>query len=184
MHEPAPDVGGAHVFGAEEDDAGVDTDDVRVDPVGLGIKGVDEAVLAVNLWTPTFAHRVERSSGELGCEHQRTTSGGRNDRAVDVRIARWTTPGEIAFGTVGSSDAPDVWSKGGKIVREVHAKGAMRERGGDGVFKVINAVAAIFAPVAEVDPGVRVLMHEQRHADRGEVSVTFVTVTIAPQRVP
>ena len=27
-------------------------------------------------------------------------------------------------------------------------------------------------------------MHEERHADRGEVTVTVVTITIAPQRVP
>lgn len=69
-------------------------------------------------------------------------------------------------------------------MREVHAEGAMRERGANGVLKVVDAVAAIFAPVAEVDPGVRVLVHEEWHADRGEVTVSFVTITIAPQRVP
>lgn len=60
----------------------------------------------------------------------------------------------------------------------------MRKRGGNGVLKVIDAVAAIFAPVAVVDPRVRVLVHEQRHANRGEVTLTFVTITIAPERVP
>ena len=58
LHEPAPDVAGAHVLGAEEDYAGVDADDVCVDPAGFGIKGVDEAVLAVNLITELFAHRL------------------------------------------------------------------------------------------------------------------------------
>ena len=67
---------------------------------------------------------------------------------------------------------------------EVHAKGAMCERGGNGVLKVVDAVAAGFAPVAVVDPRVRVLMHEQRYADGGEVTVAFITITIAPQRVP
>lgn len=67
---------------------------------------------------------------------------------------------------------------------EVYAKAPMRVRGGNGVLKVVDAVTAIFAPVAVIDPGVRVLMHEQRHADRGVINVAFVTITIAPQRVP
>ena len=69
-------------------------------------------------------------------------------------------------------------------MREVHAEGTMRERGGDGVFEIINAVSAVFAAVAIVDPRVCVLMHEQWHADGRVVSVPFVAVTIAPQRVP
>ena len=69
-------------------------------------------------------------------------------------------------------------------MREVHAEGAMRERGGNGVLEIVDAVTAVFAAVAVVDPRVGVLMHEERHADRGEVSVTFVAITIAPQRVP
>jgi hypothetical protein len=69
-------------------------------------------------------------------------------------------------------------------VSKVHAERAMSERRSDGVFEIVDVVAAIFAAVAIVDPGVRVLMHEERHADRGEVSLAFVTITIAPQRVP
>ena len=60
----------------------------------------------------------------------------------------------------------------------------MRQRGGDGVLKVVDVVAAIFATVAIVDPGVRVLMYEERHTDGREVAVAFVTVAIAPQGVP
>ena len=60
----------------------------------------------------------------------------------------------------------------------------MGERGGNGVLKVVDAIAAVLASIAIVDPGVRVLMHEQRNADRGEVSVAVIAITIAPQRVP
>lgn len=56
MHEPAPDGAGAQVFGAEEDDAGVDADHVGVDPSRFRIEGVDKAVLAVNLGTPALVH--------------------------------------------------------------------------------------------------------------------------------
>lgn len=153
LHEPAPDGASAHIFGAEKNDAGVDADDVGVDPASLGIEGVHKAILAVNP-LPTLVHRLQRKCSELGCEHQRTTRRGRNDRTVDVRIAWWATPREITFGAVGRRDAPDVWSIGGKIVREVHTKGAMRERGGDGVFEVVDAIAAVLAPVAKVDPRV------------------------------
>ena len=69
-------------------------------------------------------------------------------------------------------------------MREIHAERAMRKRGGDGVLKVVDAVAAILATVTKVDPRVGVLVHEERHADGREVGVSFVTITIAPQRIP
>ena len=56
LHEPAPDVARAHVFGAQEDDAGVDSDHVGVDPAGFGVEGVDEAILAVNLCSVFLIH--------------------------------------------------------------------------------------------------------------------------------
>ena len=46
----------AHVLSAEENYADVDANDVRVDPADLGIKGVDESILAVNLLTVLFTH--------------------------------------------------------------------------------------------------------------------------------
>ena len=69
MHEPAPDVAGAGVFGAEEDDAGVDAYDVGVDPAGFGVEGVDEAVFAVDLLAVLVVHRLQSSRGEFGGEH-------------------------------------------------------------------------------------------------------------------
>jgi len=69
LHEPAPDVAGAGVFGAEEDDAGVDANHVGVDPAGLGIERVDEAVLAVGFLTVPVVHCLQSSCGEFGCEH-------------------------------------------------------------------------------------------------------------------
>src|ERR1051326_3876288 len=75
-------------------------------------------------------------------------------------LAWWTTPRQITFGTVRSGDAPDIRTISGKFVREVHAKGAVRKGRGDGVLKVVDAVAFVFTTVAIVDPCVRVLMHE------------------------
>ena len=69
LHEPAPDVAGASVFGAEEDYADVDADDVGVDPAGFGIEGVDEPVLAVDLVAVLVVHRLQGSRCEFGSEH-------------------------------------------------------------------------------------------------------------------
>ena len=55
-HEPTPDVASVHVFRAQENDAGVDSDNVCVDPTRLRIEGVDEAVLAVDLRAVLFMH--------------------------------------------------------------------------------------------------------------------------------
>lgn len=56
LHEPVPNLSRAHVFGAQEDYAGVDADHVRVDPAGLRVEGVDEAVLAVDFGAVLFMH--------------------------------------------------------------------------------------------------------------------------------
>src|SRR6185295_11568127 len=160
LHEPAPDVSGAHVFGAQKNYAGVDSNYVGVGPGGLRVEGVDEAVFAVDFRAVLIKHRLQGAGGEVGSEHQGAAGGGGDDGAVDVGVARWATPGEIAFGAVRGSDAPDVWSKCRKLVREIYAEGTMREGGGDGVLEVVDAIASRLAPIAIVDPGVRVLVHE------------------------
>jgi hypothetical protein len=69
-------------------------------------------------------------------------------------------------------------------VGQVYAEGPVRESGFDGVVKIVNVIATGFAPIAIVDPGVRVLMHEERHANSCEIRVAFITITITPQTVP
>ena len=160
LHEPAPDVSGSHVFGAQENDAGVDADDVGVGPGGLGVEGVDEPVPAIDFGAVPGVHRFKGAGGEVGGEHEGATGGGGDDGAVNVGIAWWTTPGEVAFCAVRGSDAPDVWAKGRELVREVHAEGAMGERGGDGVLEIVDAIASRLAAIAIVDPRMRVLVHE------------------------
>lgn len=61
LHEPAPDVPGAHVFGAQEDDAGVDSDHVSIDPARFGIERVYEAILPVNLCAVLLIHGPQRA---------------------------------------------------------------------------------------------------------------------------
>src|SRR6266436_1133552 len=45
-------------------------------------------------------------------------------------------------------------------------------------------VAGSFSTLAVINPGVRILMHEEGHPDSGEVCVAFVAIAIAPQSGP
>jgi hypothetical protein len=65
-------------------------------------------------------------------------------------------------------------------VGQVYAKGPVRERGFDGVLKIVNVIASGFAAIAIIDPGMSVLMHEQRHPNGGEIGVAFIAITVAP----
>ncbi len=56
----------------------------------------------------------------------------------------------------------------------------MRESGFDGVFKIVNAIAPGFSAIAIIDPGMCVLMHEERHPNGCEISVAFIAITITP----
>src|ERR1051326_7456245 len=71
LHEPAPDVAGTRVFGAEKNDAGVDTDDVSVDPTDFGVEGVNESFFAVYLPAVLPSQRAQRGGRDLGGKHQR-----------------------------------------------------------------------------------------------------------------
>ena len=56
----------------------------------------------------------------------------------------------------------------------------MRESSFDGVFKIVDVVASGFAAIAVIDPGMCVLMHEQRHANGCEIGVAFIAIAVAP----
>ena len=56
----------------------------------------------------------------------------------------------------------------------------MREGGFDRVLKIVNMIAPDFAAIAIIDPGMSVLVHEQRHPDGGEIGVAFIAITVAP----
>jgi hypothetical protein len=184
LHEPAPNISAAHVLRAQQNDSRVNADYVRIDPIGLRIEGVDKAILPIDPRAILLVHRPQRRLSELRREHQRTTRRRRYDGAIDIGIAWWPAPRQVTLRTVGRSNAPDVRAKSRELVRQVHAKGAMRERRLNRVLKIVDAVASDLPAIAIVDPGVRILMHEQRHADRGEISVTFVTIPVPPERIP
>src|ERR1043165_6545692 len=74
LHEPTPDVAGTHVFGAEKNDAGVDTDDVSVDPTGFGVDGVNESVCAVDLLAVLLSHRAQRGGRERSTARRSTAN--------------------------------------------------------------------------------------------------------------
>ena len=57
-HEPAPDVAGAQILGAEDCDADINADYVGVYPSVIWVKGVGEAVPAVNFRPEFVVHRA------------------------------------------------------------------------------------------------------------------------------
>ena len=57
-HEPAPDVAGAQILGAENCDADVNPDYVGIDPAVIRVKGVGESVPAVNFRPEFVVHRA------------------------------------------------------------------------------------------------------------------------------
>ena len=63
---------------------------------------------------------------------------------------------------------------------QVYAKLSMGQSGVYGILKIVDVVASGFAAIAIIDPGVCVLMHEQRDANSCEVGEAFVSVAVPP----
>jgi len=52
-----------------------------------------------------------------------------------------------------------------------YAESTVRARSADRVKKEIRAPASLLTSLPIVDPGMRVLMHEQRHADSRDITI-------------
>jgi hypothetical protein len=56
LHKPTPDISGAQVLSTQQRDADIDTDYIAVDPVGVGIEGINKTINAIDSLTVPFAH--------------------------------------------------------------------------------------------------------------------------------
>ncbi len=141
-HEPAPDVSRPQVLRAQQHNAHVDSDHVAINPTGVWIKGINKAVHPIHALTIFFAHCSQSSDGDFRSQHQRPTGGRWNYGSVDLRIARWATPGEITLDTIRSCDTPDVFLVAGKFGGKRKAEGTMCQGGIHGVLKIVDLVAS------------------------------------------
>src|SRR5262245_18535764 len=82
-HEPAPDVSAAQVLGAEQSDAHVNTDHVRIDPAGRGVESVGESIAAINLLSEFLLHLAQGWKRDVRREHQRSARRAGHDRPVN-----------------------------------------------------------------------------------------------------
>jgi hypothetical protein len=69
-HEPAPDISGQQILGAEQSDADVDADHIGIEPFLGGIEGVHKSILAIDVIFEMIAHGAQRRYGDIRREHQ------------------------------------------------------------------------------------------------------------------
>ena len=148
-------------------DAHIDANHVRVDPAIRRVERVGKPVPSVDPIAEPAAHLAHGGHRDVGSQHQRARGGGGYDRAVDARITRRPTPGDVAFPAVRGRDAPDVLRVPGKLLRQAQTEGLVRAGGRNRVLPPIRIRRLAFMPAAEIHPGVSVLMHEEgrRSAD-------------------
>ena len=183
MHEPAPDIAAAQVLGAQQSDSYIDADDIRVHPAVVRVEGVRKTIAAIDALAEFVFHCSQCGQADLRREHQRAGSSARHHRAVNGRVARRAAPRHITFGAIARRDAPDDARIAGKLFRQFHAEQTMRPRRLHRVLKVIYARRLAVAPPTIINPGVRVLMDEQRRGAR-RITVAFEGNPIAPPGVP
>jgi len=68
-HEPAPDVTGSQVFGADQSYANVDADNIRINPPIIRIEGIDKTVTIINAISPPLVHCLQRRKRNPWSEH-------------------------------------------------------------------------------------------------------------------
>src|SRR5262245_2717250 len=73
-HKPSPDVPASKVFSAQQHDADVNPDHIRIDPAVVGIESVRESVASVNFVAEFLTHLAERRQRDIRREHQRPAS--------------------------------------------------------------------------------------------------------------
>lgn len=95
-HEPLPDVFCARIFCAEQCDAEVYADYVRVRPAVCRVESINESVLAINALAKLLAHVFESRERDFRREHQGASCGARHNSAVNRRVARRPAPSHVA----------------------------------------------------------------------------------------
>src|SRR5439155_1016560 len=85
--KPAPDTAAAEVLGAEQSNADVDSNHVRVDPTRVRVEGVCESVASVDALAELRLHGPQRPERDVRREHQRAAGSARDHGAVDGLVA-------------------------------------------------------------------------------------------------
>src|SRR5439155_26765279 len=161
LHEPRPYTASPQVFSAQQRDAEIDPDYVRIDPPGRRMKCVRKTVARVDAIPERPVHLAQRGHGDLGREHERAAGRGRHDGTVDGMMPGWTTPGDVPFLAVGRGDAPDRVGIAWKLGRKAQTKGLVRACRRHRVLEPVDARRLALAAPPKVAPRVRILVHEQ-----------------------
>ena len=118
LHEPAPDSSGTEIFGAEEGDAQVDADHIRVHPAVSWMKRIGKPIAPIDPLAKAAAQFAHHRHRDVRREHQRARGRTRDDAAVDCLMTGRTAPRNVALATVRSGDPPDVLRIARELARE------------------------------------------------------------------
>ena len=162
-HEPAPNVPGQQILRAQQSDADIDADYIGVEPFLRGVKSIHESVLAIDAILEMIAHGAQSGDGNIGREHEGPAGGARGDGSIHCFELFDLAIDFVAFGAVGSGDAPDIRPEAErKQFGQVQAIQVVGARSVDRVEEKIDEPAV--AAVAKIHPSLRILMREQRAA--------------------
>ncbi len=101
-HKPKPNLAASQIFRAQERYSQINSDNIRIRPIGFRIKSIDESVISINFIAEFFPHFAQRGNGNVGREHQRASRGARHDRSVQRRGTWWRAPGDVTVLAVRS----------------------------------------------------------------------------------
>src|ERR1044071_619162 len=181
-HEPAPHVSRTQILCAEQDDADIYPDHVLPHPARVGVERIRKTSTTVNALAELLPHGAQCGNRDVWRKHQRAASRAWNDCAVNGRITRRPAPRHITFRTVAGRDAPHILGITRELICQADAEFSLSARRHDGVIEIIRIRRPAFAPVAKINPRVRVLMYEERPAC--DVCVACITDTLAFPRAP
>lgn len=180
FHERIPNKAGTKIFGHEHADSRIDGDDFSVIPVFERIKRILKRVPLPEPFAIAAAHGVKHEERLAREEWQRTGGGARNERAVNRADRRRATPPGVAVHGIRSGDAPRIVGKIGKPRMQVDTEEAVRLRRENGIFEVVGVMVAL---AAKVEPGMRILVNEER-CIRADIAQSFVVEDRTPPGVP
>src|SRR6266849_6624751 len=125
------------------------------------MKGVREAVPVVNFCAESRLHVLQRSQGDVRCEHQRACRRAWHDRSVNRFVSWWTAPGFVSSLAQRTSNAPDIFRIAGKLGCQINTELPMCLRCGHGILKPVRPRLSAVASAPVVDEGVGKLMSEE-----------------------
>src|SRR5215472_2911759 len=170
LHKDFPKIARAGILSHQHGDSGVDSDDIAVVPILQRVQRIHEAITAPGLPIP-MADVSNHAHTFLRKERDRSAGSGRSYGSVNRSQSGRTTPDDIATHGIGGSDSPEIRAVIRKLLGQLHAEAAMDFGGNDRVLEVIRVAVAL---ATEIEPGLRVLMYEQRRERANETNSLVV----------